>query len=581
MPDWFAGASSDATWGAQMTRYAVPPSRAVTAFLLVVSIAASCPAHSQTWNLYDGDSSVDISYVSGGLDASPNIGVGFDNSTNAYDFVMDTGSVGVLVSADHFTPAPDAKFLGFGQQIYTSSGVVDNGEWWTAKQNIYSDGVLVATVEVPVLRVTSVSCLPTASNCTADQDPKNIGIIGIGFARESPTDADPATHGPDYNAFLNLTSVQLTTGGPLQPLPADWHSGYVVTATGVSLGLTADNTANAGFVKLLPAPLYSTPTHQEWMPTPMDITVNGTTGPGNLLIDTGVTDAYLVPPPGATFGPLFVCPLTVPPPRCAPDGTSIAVLVPGQGGGQAMAYNFQLGPGITPPSPMEPDDVIIALTGTSFNTSRHVLSGLDYIYDAENGFVGYHWLNTAGATGSVNIIVALQGPFAAPDHFFEDLPIYMFGPTTLGSRGVGEFAGSIVGNSALTIDGPGNVILSGISSYTAPTTVAGGTLSVNGIIVSPVTVQKGGTLGGTGLIGNDVTVLPGGIYAPGNSIGTQFIAGALTFARSGIFEIEVNAAGENDRVVVTGPVDLTGAVLRLMIQRGVLRLEHELSDRRQ
>ena len=563
-----------------MTRYAVLQSREVAAFLLVLSIAASCPAYSQTWNLYDGDSSVDISYVSGGLDASPNIGVGFDDSANAYDFVMDTGSVVVLVSADHFTPAPDAKFLGFGQQIYTSSGVVDNGEWWTAKQNIYSDGVLVATAEVPVLRVTSVSCLPNASNCTADQDPKNIGIIGIGFARESPTDADPATHGPDFNAFLNLTSVQLTPGGPLQPLPNDWHSGYVVTATGVSLGLTADNTADAGFVKLLPSPLYSTPTHQEWMPTPMDITVNGTSGPGNLLIDTGVTDAYLVPPPGTTFGPLFVCPLTVPPPRCAPDGTVIAVSVPGQGAGQPMSYNFQLGPGIDPANPMAPENVIIAsVAGTSFNTSRHVLSSLDYAYDAENGFVGYHWLNTAGATGSVSIIVALQGPFAAPNHFFEDLPIYMFGPTTLRSRGVGEFAGSIVGGSPLTIDGPGKVILSGISSYTAPTTVAAGTLSVNGIIVSPVTVQKGATLGGTGLIGNDVTVLPGGIYAPGNSIGTQFIAGALTFARNGIFDVEVNAAGQSDRVVVTGPVsDRLGASVD--DPKGSLRLKHKLSDRR-
>jgi fibronectin-binding autotransporter adhesin len=54
-------------------------------------------------------------------------------------------------------------------------------------------------------------------------------------------------------------------------------------------------------------------------------------------------------------------------------------------------------------------------------------------------------------------------------------------------------SGHITGVGALTKTGADNLILSGTSTYSGPTTVNQGTLSVNGSIVSDVAVTNGGT----------------------------------------------------------------------------------------
>ncbi|MGV1015688.1 MAG: autotransporter outer membrane beta-barrel domain-containing protein, partial [Methyloceanibacter sp.] len=73
--------------------------------------------------------------------------------------------------------------------------------------------------------------------------------------------------------------------------------------------------------------------------------------------------------------------------------------------------------------------------------------------------------------------------------------------------------------------------------------------------------------GGTGVLGA-VTVFGGGIYAPGNSIGTQIVNGNFALNPGAIFEVEVNAAGQGDRVIVIGTVNLSGAVLRALAENG-------------
>ncbi len=348
---------------------------------------------------YKGHTSVVLPFANASsnsdLHASPTVYLGFNGSTEYREFIMDTGSVGIIASADIFQPAPGAQNLGYGEQVYSSSGIVEKGTWWSATQEFYdADGNVVATANVPVLQVTEIACTDGARSCTPNMHPTGISVMGIGFARESLQQ----TRGtPSYNAFLNLQKV--LTKGKLKKLPKDWTNGYVVTPTGVELGLTSKNTKNAGFVKLQPWSQYSTKELPEWMPAQMTISVNGFSGEGGILLDTGVDTAFLSPPIGSTVGPLVACPGTglV---ECAPDGDVISVYLPHQSDPVAY-YTFTIGQA---GNPMQPNgvDVVHDSTGVFFNTSRHVLGGINFIYDNKNGYVGYIWNgNSSSSVGFV------------------------------------------------------------------------------------------------------------------------------------------------------------------------------------
>jgi len=88
------------------------------------------------------------------------------------------------------------------------------------------------------------------------------------------------------------------------------------------------------------------------------------------------------------------------------------------------------------------------------------------------------------------------------------------------------------------------------------TAVKGGRLAVNGSVTSDVTVGSGGNLGGSGLITGDV--FNSGTVAPGNSIGTLNITGTFTQASGSTYQVEVNAAGQSDRINVTGAAVIQG-----------------------
>ncbi len=314
-------------------------------------------------------------------------------------------------------------------------------------------------------------------------------------------------------------------------------------------------------MKLQHDPQYSTPVHEEWMPAPMEIDVNGAHGTGNVLMDTGVGLGFLTPPAGA-IPSLVACPSGGF--ECAPDGTHIAVSLPGQTGETAF-YRFDVG--VSNPTKSV---AVIVVDGSSifFNTSRYVLQGLDYIYDATNGFVGYRWKNTAGTDGFVNVLLALQDDFKMPAGFVTSMPVVLFGDTRFIPEGTAEFTGVISGSQKLTIDGPGRVILSADNTFTPDAEVKSGMLSINGSVASRVVVDAGGTLGGTGHIDGDVVVRDGGTYAPGNSIGHQVLNAALHFDPGAVFGVEVNAAGQSDEAEVHGAVTLTGATLQVIVTPG-------------
>ena len=120
--------------------------------------------------------------------------------------------------------------------------------------------------------------------------------------------------------------------------------------------------------------------------------------------------------------------------------------------------------------------------------------------------------------------------------------------------------------------GEGLLTLSGTNTYTGPTIVSGGRLSVSkredgtgGILTtSHVFVTSEGILQGNGTIKE--TVHNNGIVAPGNSIGTLTV-GDYRAGVNGILSMEFNPEGEHDRLAVTGTAYL-GGELQLIPQQG-------------
>jgi autotransporter-associated beta strand protein len=121
--------------------------------------------------------------------------------------------------------------------------------------------------------------------------------------------------------------------------------------------------------------------------------------------------------------------------------------------------------------------------------------------------------------------------------------------------------GCFPGPGSLEKVGTGNLILSGINTYTGSTTVNGGILSVNGSIAasSSVTVNAGGTLGGNGIVSS--TTINGGTLAPGNSIGLLTVQGNLVFTAAASYMVEISPTNA-DRTNVTGIATLGSATVK-------------------
>ena len=139
---------------------------------------------------------------------------------------------------------------------------------------------------------------------------------------------------------------------------------------------------------------------------------------------------------------------------------------------------------------------------------------------------------------------------------------------TVGNSGNTTYSGDIQGSGGFTKQGSGSTNLTGINTYSGATTINAGTLYINGSnSTSTTTVNNGGTLGGSGTVGS-VIIASGGIFAPGNSIGTIDVAGNVDFSGGGIYQVEVDAAGNSDFINATGTATLSGGVVEILPEAG-------------
>ncbi|MGB3425428.1 autotransporter outer membrane beta-barrel domain-containing protein, partial [Castellaniella sp.] len=110
--------------------------------------------------------------------------------------------------------------------------------------------------------------------------------------------------------------------------------------------------------------------------------------------------------------------------------------------------------------------------------------------------------------------------------------------------------------------GAGTWTLTG--SGTQDWTIDDGSLVVNGTAGN--IMLNGGTLSGIGTVGH-VNATPGSTIAPGNSIGTLNVA-SVTFDAGSIYQVEVNAAGQSDRIEAGGTATIHGGTVQVLAGSG-------------
>ena len=140
------------------------------------------------------------------------------------------------------------------------------------------------------------------------------------------------------------------------------------------------------------------------------------------------------------------------------------------------------------------------------------------------------------------------------------------GTLTYSSAGSTSFGAAITGNGTLAVQGGGVLTLTGASTFTGTTAVSSSKLVVNGSLVgSTVTLDGASTIGGDGTIGGLVS--SGGTVSPGNSIGTLNVNGSLA-QTGGVYVVEANAAGQSDRINVSGAATIQGTAVQVLAQPG-------------
>ena len=197
-------------------------------------------------------------------------------------------------------------------------------------------------------------------------------------------------------------------------------------------------------------------------------------------------------------------------------------------------------------------------------------------------------LSTTGGGGTIDASgsapsATLSFTASSSPNFFENpgsRTLTLTGSNT-GANQFGMAIGQAGGTTSLNKSGPGRWVLTGVNTFSGPTTISAGTLALSGsgsigssltlslaagatVDVSAVTggftLQGVQTLTGSGTVAGNATAAAGSLIVPGGgSYGTLTFTGDLALqAQPFTFDLGATAGGSNDRIDVAGALSNTG-----------------------
>jgi len=125
------------------------------------------------------------------------------------------------------------------------------------------------------------------------------------------------------------------------------------------------------------------------------------------------------------------------------------------------------------------------------NTGIDALNGFNYLYDAQNGYIGLQ-LNSTNAAAFLTPTLAARGNLSFPDGFVTNLPVVLLGATVVSTSGTITLNGPVSGAGTFTISG-GTVKIN-CPSVVPQTIVAQGTLAIGSSLGGPVIAQNGASV---------------------------------------------------------------------------------------
>ena len=199
-------------------------------------------------------------------------------------------------------------------------------------------------------------------------------------------------------------------------------------------------------------------------------------------------------------------------------------------------------------------------SGTTVLTAANTFSGTTTV---SSGTLQLGNGGTSGSLGTSSIISISSGAVLA---------INRSDTVTQGT----DFRGTaITGAGGIRQAGTGTTVLNAANTYTGPTTVSAGTLSVTGSLgATAVTVSNAATLSGNGNIGGNVTLSSGARHAlavaanPGAQV-TRAINGTLAMANSSLDLSAASIPAAGDYVLATATTAITGFATTTINYNGI------------